>query len=110
MSKKSYITDEDRNITHVRVTSDDGRESVLYKANVDFFGRVTTTEAIEKAIHKPDGTTEPYEAYSTLFGNVIGYRKKRVYPLLTSTLVRSILHTSRGVSHAQRAVRRDYPA
>jgi hypothetical protein len=51
MSKESWV---DKN--HVRVTSDDGRTSYLYK--VDMFGRRTCVEVTE---HNSDGTTDAYE-------------------------------------------------
>jgi hypothetical protein len=33
MAKEEYVRDSSGKITHVRVTSDDGRTSYLYKAN-----------------------------------------------------------------------------
>lgn len=51
MGKESWVDS-----SHVRVTSDDGRESYLYE--VDGWGNRTCEEVTE---HHKDGTTDAYE-------------------------------------------------
>ena len=50
---------------HYRVTSDDGKSSVLYEADGGLFGPDTV---VEVADHHSDGTTDAYEPLSPLVG------------------------------------------
>jgi hypothetical protein len=67
MSKESWVDND-----HVRRTSDDGRESYLYK--VDDFGET----CVEVTKNHSDGTTESYEPggiIDSLFGDGTGKKK-----------------------------------
>ena len=70
MAKKSYVRDFSGKITHVRVTSDDGRTSYLYKANegLDVPIHGIKGSCIEVADQKKDGTTTAYKADNSITG------------------------------------------
>ncbi|MCZ7652538.1 MAG: hypothetical protein M5U13_15755 [Thermoanaerobaculia bacterium] len=65
MGSKKHWVDRD----HYRTVSDDGRRSVLHKANHGILG-IDYPE--EVAIHHEDGTTTAYEYDYSLFGFFFG--------------------------------------
>ncbi len=58
MSKEVYERDSNGQVTHIRVTEDDGRTSYLYEVNRLTGGR---SWCIEIADHHSDGTTTAWE-------------------------------------------------
>ncbi len=70
MAKEEYVRDESGNITHIRVTSDDGRTSYLYKANDSVSALVIGAkgELVEVAEHNEDGTTVAHKADNSVSG------------------------------------------
>ncbi len=67
MSEKNWV-DKD----HYRITSDDGKQSWLYKSEGILFTHGTL---IEIADHYEDGTTDAYEVAWGLFGPCKGNKK-----------------------------------
>jgi len=75
MSKESYVQNDAGEVTHIRITSDDGTHSDLYVAKETFLGGVRLGEHVEIADHHPDGTTEAFEVKQGFFINSKGKRK-----------------------------------
>jgi len=74
MGKRSEVKDDDGNVTHVRITSDDGRTSELYEADNSILGTLLsdgTGKRVEVAEHHEDGTTDAYEADNSVLGTLI---------------------------------------
>jgi hypothetical protein len=65
MENESIVTDSDGNPTHIRVTNDDGTESVLYEYIDDLASSLPFGShqgaPVEIATHNSDGTTTAYE-------------------------------------------------
>jgi hypothetical protein len=75
MPKESIVRDEDENPTHIRVTSDDKRESTLYEYDNSFVATVIGEhkgKPVEISSHNPDGTTDAYEYDDSFVANVSG--------------------------------------
>ena len=74
MAKEEYVRDPSGKITHIRVTSDDGRTSYLYEANegLDVLLHGIKGPCVEVAEHHKDGTTDAYEADTSFFGLLFG--------------------------------------
>jgi hypothetical protein len=80
MPNESIILDEDGKPTHIRVTSDDGSESTLYKYDNDFWANLTGNHrgsAVEVADHLKDGTTNAYEYDNGFWANLTGNHRGR---------------------------------
>jgi len=82
MPTESIIRDEDGKPTHIRVTTDDGRESTLYTYVEGFWEGLTGNYKglpVEVADHHEDGTTDAYEYkdgfWAGLTGNYRGTKK-----------------------------------
>ncbi len=61
MSERSYIKDNDGNITHVRETDDDGRRSYVYEYNDSVLPFVSEKGPLtEIQEHDEDGTSTSY--------------------------------------------------
>lgn len=74
MSEKSYVKDEDGNITHIRETSDDGRTSNLYVHDGSFFGELFSGgkgEHVEVAEHHENGSTDAYVPDNSFWGQLL---------------------------------------
>jgi hypothetical protein len=73
--KESQVRDQDGELTHIRVTSEDGTRSDLYEAKEGFWG-VTWGEHVEIADHYSDGRTKAYEVdKGIIFPDSRGKRK-----------------------------------
>ena len=73
MPKEEYVRDPSGNITHIRVTSDDGRRSDLYEYDDSFIGGIAHDGKgahVEVAEHLEDGTTEAYEPDDSFIGGI----------------------------------------
>lgn len=75
MSKESIIHDEDGNPTHIRETSDDGRESTLYEYDDSISSNIFGNHKgnpVEIADHREDGTTTAYNYDDSIISNITG--------------------------------------
>lgn len=82
MADTHYIRDADGNITHVRITSDDGRRSDLYEVDHSVAGQLFFKgkgRHVEVAEHDPKGTTRAYEPDDSILGQLLfkGKGKKK---------------------------------
>lgn len=81
MGKTTYIRNRDGAISHVRVTSDDGRHSSTYEVDSSFFGSLFgggKGRLVKVTDHRPDGQSVSYEADDSFLGLLLsGGRGKR---------------------------------
>jgi len=68
--KRSWARNDKGKITHIRETSEDGKRSCLYKVNTGLSTLITGPKGpcVEVAEHHDDGTTDSYEADTSLIG------------------------------------------
>ncbi len=75
MSHQSEVMDDDGNVTHIRETSDDGRESILYEYDDSVASIITGDhrgDAVEVSDHNEDGTTRAYEYENSIVSIITG--------------------------------------
>ncbi|MDR0902706.1 MAG: hypothetical protein LBM92_08060 [Opitutaceae bacterium] len=75
MPHESIVRDEDGNPTHIRVTSDDGRESTLHEYDDSLAAIITQDhkgKPIEVATHKPDGKTDAFVYEKGIIRDITG--------------------------------------
>lgn len=68
--KKSWVRNRKGKATHIRETSEDGKKSYLYKVKGGLSGLITGPKGscVEIAEHRDDGSTDAYEADTSLIG------------------------------------------
>ncbi len=73
MAKEEFVRDSSGNVTHVRVTSDDGRTSWLYEKDNSVVGEFLgggRGRCVEVADHHKDGTTDAYGKDDSIIGEL----------------------------------------
>jgi len=74
MPKESYVRDSSGNVTHVDVTTDDGKTTYRHEANKGLDALISGAKGpcVEVTDHNKDGTSKSYEADNSILGTLFG--------------------------------------